>query len=65
VFGQIEFVDQMRHPRGMLMAAVKQDHGAAARQVVFNRPMAVEKLLAVMRGESVFLGVASGHGRVL
>ncbi|GAB2876960.1 hypothetical protein GCM10027093_10430 [Paraburkholderia jirisanensis] len=65
VSGQIEFVNQMRHPRGMLMAAVKQDHGAAARHVVPDRPMPVEKLLAVVRGERPFFGVAKGHGRVL
>jgi hypothetical protein len=48
--GQVELVDQVRHARAVLVAAVEQHDGAAAHGAR-GRPVAVEKRFAVVRLE--------------
>ena len=60
--GQVELVDQVRHSRAVLVAAVEQQDGTASCGAG-GRPMAVEQRDAVVRGEVVLVRNARlGHG---
>ena len=60
VFRQVEFVDQVGDPPGVLMAAVEQQHrlARAVRRRAAGRPVAVEEFYPVVGGETQFLYVA-------
>ena len=57
--GQVELVDQVRHAARVLVAAM-EEHDRAARGAAVRRPVAVEELDAVVRGERVLVA----RGRV-
>jgi hypothetical protein len=52
--GQVQFVDQVRHARAVLVAAVEQQDGAAP-CAAGGGPVAVEQRFAVVRLEMVFV----------
>jgi hypothetical protein len=52
--GQVELVDQVRHARTVLVAAVEQNDRAAPRTAARRGPVPVEQRLAVVRAELVF-----------
>jgi hypothetical protein len=56
VIGHVEFVDQMRHARAVLVAAMEQ-HDGATRLARARRPEAVEQFSTVMGGEGTLHGV--------
>ena len=61
--GQVEFVDQVRHARAVLVPAV-EDHDRAARGAVGRRPAAIEEVDAVVGAEGRLAQRARGQGRL-
>src|SRR5690606_23979151 len=55
---QVQFVGQVRHAPGVLVAAVEQHQGAARLAAVGRRPVAVEEFQAVVAGKGAFLVIA-------
>ncbi len=56
---QVQFIDQMRDPPGMLVAAMEQQHGLPwrIRRRACGRPVAVEQLDAIVGGEALIIHI--------